>query len=848
MPPSAEELLIQRAKAGGVDAWEQLVVRYQDSLRDYIRYRYDDCLSGHISPEDILQETLLHAWLDIESLNWTAPTSFVAWLKTVADHRVSDALKSQQRLKRGGHLRRVENWIGNGGTSWHDLFDALPVEAQTASSILSDKENARALRVAVSLLPEGQRTALLLLGLEQRSLAEAAEAMKRTVPAVRNLLYRGKQQLARDLASASSWLGARSEVSRHLAQRESEPEQPAIDRLKRLAGTEPSELIGQTVSHYQVVDKLGSGGMGVVYKAKDTRLSRNVALKFLPKTVTLDSRAIERFTREARAASALNHPNIVTIYEIASADSLKFIAMELVEGRTLRAMTAQNVSMESLKEVGTQAARALAVAHATGIIHRDVKPENVVVRNDGYVKILDFGLARLMPDRAGALEEATNANDTGPGVIVGTARYMSPEQTQGETLSPATDVFSLGIVLYELATGRHPFDAESHQAVMRQIVSVMPIPPSRLNPEISSHVERLILEMLQKDCQLRPTAKEVETRLARSHREEPSARAAGQDNLVAHYHLRHHTVGREEPLAALRDELESVLTGQGKLVCVAGEPGIGKTTLLDAFLREMKSDGRAYISARGTCSERLAGVEAYLPILEVLESLTRADTGESIARTLRLLAPTWYVQIVSLSTEDSSAERVLADARTASQERMKRELIAFFEELCRTRPVVLFLEDVHWADLSTVDLLAYIGTKLESMRLLIVATYRPTELLLNDHVFARVKLELQGRGRCHVLSPDLLTRGDIEKYVALEFPGHRFPVEFADLIHARTGGSPLFMVDLVRLFRDQGVVAQKGGGGSSLSRLRRSKMRSPSRSAAWCRRRSIRFLMMTVDC
>ena len=225
----------------------------------------------------------------------------------------------------------------------------------------------------------------------------------------------------------------------------------------------------------------------------------------------------------------------------------------------------------------------------------------------------------------------------------------------------------------------------------------------------------------------------------------------------------------------------------------------------------MKSDGRAYSSARGTCSERLAGAEAYLPILEVLESLTRADTGESIARTLRLLAPTWYVQIVSLSTEDSSAERVLADARTASQERMKRELIAFLEELCRTRPVILFLEDVHWADLSTVDLLAYIGTKLESMRLLIVATYRPTQLLLNDHVFERVKLELQRRGRCHVLSPDLLTRGDIEKYVALEFPGHRFPVEFADLIHARTGGSPLFMVDLVRLFRDQGVAAQKGG-------------------------------------
>ena len=251
--------------------------------------------------------------------------------------------------------------------------------------------------------------------------------------------------------------------------------------------------------------------------------------------------------------------------------------------------------------------------------------------------------------------------------------------------------------------------------------------------------------------------------------------------------------------------------GQGRLICVTGEPGIGKTTLLDDFLEQLKADGSAFSSARGTCSERLAGAEAYLPILEVLESLTRGGDGEIIARTLRLLAPTWYVRIVSLS-EDSSAERVCCPMpKRHPRERMKRELIAFLEELCRTRPVILFLEDVHWADVSSVDLLAYIGTKLESMRLLIVATYRPTELLLSDHVFARIKLELQGRGRCHELSLDLLARGDIEKYLALEFPGHRFPVEFADLIHARTGGSPLFMVDLLRFFRDGCVVAQKEG-------------------------------------
>lgn len=803
-----EELLIQRAKSGEVEAWEQLVVRYQGILQDHIRYRYDDCLSGHISVEDILQETLLQAWLDIKSLKRTAPTSFVAWLKAVANRRVSDALKAQQRLKRGGQLRRTANWIADGSASWQDLLDALPAEAQTASAILSEKENAQALQVAVDLLPEAQRTALTMHDLDGMTLRQTADAMKRTVAAVRGLLHRGRQQLAHDLASATSWLSSRADASRDFSDSESPAELPAIDEVERSVNYEPKDLVGQTISHYQVVEKLGAGGMGVVYQAKDTRLSRNVALKFLPDAVTLNSRAVERFTREARAASALNHPNIVTIYDIAEVGGLRFIVMELVEGQTLRTMSYQDVPMESLKEFGAQAARALAVAHATGIVHRDIKPKNVMVRDDGYVKVLDFGLARLMPDRKGALDEATHAEDTGPGVVLGTPRYMSPEQTKGATLGPATDVFSLGVVLYELATGRNPFDGESHQAVTCHIQSENPIPPSRLNPEVSGHFEHLILELLQKDPRLRPTAQEVEARLSSLTKGTPAEKSPGQESRGATT-IERHSVGREEPLAALRSELATVRTGQGRVVCVAGEPGIGKTTLLDDFLEQVTAEENTLISGRGSCSERLAGTEAYLPILELLESLTRNDGGEFIARTLRLLAPTWFVRVVSLSTEDSSAERVLADARTASQERMKREMIAFLEELCSTRPTVLFLEDIHWADASSADLLAYIGTKLDTMPLLIVATYRPTELLLGDHVFARVKLELQARGRCREISLDFLTRKDVDKYLALEFPDHRFPVEFSDFIYKRTEGSPLFIIDLLRFLRDQRAIVQE---------------------------------------
>ena len=807
VPQATEELLIQQAKSGCLNAWEQLVVRNQARLLDYVRYRYDDRLAAYISAEDILQEAILRAWLDIESLQCTTPTSFFAWMKAIADRRMNDTLKTQQRLKRGGEFR-IATWNPHDSASWFDLLDALPSEAHTASSVLSKKETVQSLQVAVSRLPEDQGTAVQLRFLEGLTLGETATEMNRTVPAVRGLLHRGKQQLARDLTSASRCFRVHTDASPLHAGKASQDQQAAVDD-ERSASTRPKELIGQTVAHYQIIEWLGAGAMGVVYRAKDTNLSRDVALKFLPEEVTRNARAVERFTREARATSALNHPNIVTIHEIAVEGDMHFIVMELVEGRTLQAMLPDCITITKVKELGAQAARALAVAHAAGIVHRDIKPKNVMVRDDGYVKILDFGLARLMPERLESLDEATNDSNTGSGVVVGTVRYMSPEQTRGVTVGPASDVFALGIVLYEMSTRQHPFEAVSHQAITRQIQTDSPLPPSRLNPEVSFDLECLIIEMLHKDPQLRPSAREIETRLIGLGGQVDASPPTRQENWAAPSFSRH-MVGREKPTAALRAELESARSGQGRLVCVTGEPGIGKTTLVNEFVEQLNTERISYTYARGICSERLAGAEAYLPILELLEHFSR-EGGETVARTLRVLAPTWYVRVVSLSNIDSSAERVLTDARTASQERMKRELHAFFEELCRTRPIVLVLEDVHWADVSTVDLLAYIGSKLDSMPLLIVATYRPTELMLGDHVLARIKLELQGRGLCHELSLDLLTRGDIDKYLALEFPQHRFPVEFAELIHTRTEGSPLFIVDLLRFFRDRRVVIQKAG-------------------------------------
>jgi predicted ATPase len=565
---------------------------------------------------------------------------------------------------------------------------------------------------------------------------------------------------------------------------------------------------------YEILSALGAGGMGEVWRARDTRLNRDVAIKVLPASFAKDADRLLRFEQEARATSALNHPNIVTIHELGELEAGRFIVMELVDGRTLRALVDEGISLDALARLGSQMAKALGAAHAAGITHRDIKPENIMVRDDGYVKVLDFGLARLVP--TGMDREAATLQYTQPGTLLGSVRYMSPEQGRGESVSHPSDIFSLGIIFYEMATGRHPFATDSILGTLNAITQQVPLTPSSLNTEIPSALEILILQMLQKDARLRPTAAEVEMALA----EIGGQGLSGQSRAAVLRPRTRHTVGREKAHAELHEALASAFAGRGLLMCVPGEPGMGKTTLVEDFLSDLRAGSQACIIARGRCSERLAGTEAYLPWLEALDSLLRGadgqsrasllSGGESIAQTTKRLAPTWYAQAMPLQPDDSSAERLLAE-RAASQERMKREIGALLEEVSERRPVVLFFDDLHWADASTIDLLAYLASKFDSMRVLIIATYRPSDLLLAKHPFLQVKPDLQARGACREIELEFLSRSEIEKYLALEFPEHRFPAELPALIHSKTEGNPLFMADLVRYLRDREVIAEQHG-------------------------------------
>jgi len=567
---------------------------------------------------------------------------------------------------------------------------------------------------------------------------------------------------------------------------------------------------GQSILHYRIIDQIGQGGMGEIYKAEDLKLRRHVAIKILPSQVTRDETARQRLLREARSASALNHPNIVTVHSIDDAGDLDFIVMEYVEGRSLRATIDRgSVELPRLLEWGAQVADALAAAHAIGLVHRDIKPANIMITPRDQVKLLDFGLARMvrsLPNEMEVEAETLSGALTGAGVIVGTVAYMSPEQTRGESLDARSDIFSLGVTLYEAATGKLPFGGQTPLLRMHEIAAVDEPSPSSIQPGLPQEFDRIIRRTLSKDKERRCSASELVGALRGlrgSAYESPSgvtpADTEGVNGKPEVF------VGREPELKTLEGFLHQAVEGAGRVVFITGEPGIGKTALADEFLRRARR--KRSILCRGRCSEQYGTGEAYLPFLDAFGALLTGRGGERIAAVLRTHAPTWCLQFQSFAAS-GALEQLQRETIGATKERMLREMGDALGALAASTPVVLLLEDLHWADASSVDLLRHLCHRIREQHLLVVGTFRPEDVELSNHPLKNCKREMQAHQLCEEVALGPLDKDDIGSYLDARFAPNTFPPELAALIERKTEGHPLFASSLVHFLAERGGITR----------------------------------------
>ena len=580
-----------------------------------------------------------------------------------------------------------------------------------------------------------------------------------------------------------------------------------------MSSVEPERML----LHYRIINKVGEGGMGQVYRAEDTKLGRYVALKLLAPDATRDHIAKRRLLAEAQSASVLNHPNIVTIYAIEEADGVDFIVMEFVEGETLTSRLALNgaLPLTSLLDIGVQIADALEEAHSAGLIHRDIKPGNILITPKGVAKVTDFGLAKMVRLNTEEIDrEALTlaANLTGPGIVLGTAAYMSPEQTRGEQLDLRSEIFSLGSLLYEAATRTRAFTGPSVLAIMHGIAAVDPAPPSKLRPELPREFDLIIERALAKDKTHRYSSAREMADALRSLRTSITGTWSGipivyDTDLIDRSAPQF--VGRESEIRKLEGLLQQAIEGTGRIVFITGEPGIGKTSLSDEFLR--RSRKQQLLISRGRCVEQYGTGEAYLPFLDAMGELLQAPGRERIAAVMRTYAPTWCMELPTAFASSGSLEKLQQETIGATKERMMREMGDALGMLAAASPVVLLLEDLHWADPSSVDLLRHLSQRISTQRLLIAGTFRPEDIERSGHPLKHYKAEMQAHNLCDELALGLWSREHVAEYVDATFSPNDFPLDLTALVHEKTEGHPLFAANLLQYLGEQGDLSKVNG-------------------------------------
>jgi ABC-type oligopeptide transport system substrate-binding subunit len=544
-------------------------------------------------------------------------------------------------------------------------------------------------------------------------------------------------------------------------------------------------------SRYRLEAEIGRGGMGVVYRAYDVLLDRQVAVKVLSEAV-MDSDGRERLLREARAAARLNHPNIVSVYDAGEAGGSPFVVMELVEGGSLHTHRPQD--LDRIVAIARQISAALDHAHANGVIHRDLKPENVLLARDGSAKLSDLGLARTIASRL-----------TSTGMIVGTVFYLAPEQALGREIDGRVDLYALGVLLYELTTGQLPFVGDDALAVIFQHLHAPVVPPRARNADIPPVLDALITRLLSKDPEARPDSAAEVLRILNGSDILDKETIPAQELLVLERIERGRMVGRDRELRQARTLWNQVVSGQGQVLLVSGESGIGKTRLVQSLATQVQVSGGRTL--QGACYAE--GGMPYAPFAQLLrEVLGEAGDESPVLPDLALRDLPSLVPLVRLDypefPADSSQEHLQPE-----RHRLFRDLVVFFTSLARKAPLLIVLEDIHWADSGTLLLLRHLARHLRRQRVLLVATYRDAgpgeagplpELLLELH---RERLAT----RLKLLRLDREQTGELLAILLAE----EITPEFLDGIYTETEGNPFFVEEVCKALVDSGRLYYEDG-------------------------------------
>lgn len=543
-------------------------------------------------------------------------------------------------------------------------------------------------------------------------------------------------------------------------------------------------------SRYSLDEEIGRGGGAVVYRARDTLLDRQVAIKVLHDS-KLGTEGKERLLEEAKAVAKLNHPNIVTVYDAGEREGAPYIVMELVEGPSLH--NARPTELGEIVDVARQICTALDHAHQHGIVHRDLKPENVLLGDDGIAKLVDFGLARSIASRV-----------TSEGKVAGTVFYLSPEQAMGQQVDGRADLYALGVMLYELAAGRLPFEADRPLAVISQHLHAPVVPPSTHNDAIPKNLERFILKLLEKQPENRPaSAKESERALAAWQEEAPESDVEIELSLLDRI-ARGRLVGREYELAELEAYWKRAVAGEGRVALISGEPGIGKTRLTREFLDRARV--ARFPVLQGECYAE--GGASYTPIVHLLrhaldEHLVGVeDIPQYIAADLIALAP----ELAHRFPDTPPNPTLQPDAE---KQRIFESFVSFCRMLWEDSALLLFIDDVHWSDSGSLSLLRHLARRARTQPLLIVLTYREVELdkslplqeflhdLNRERLAARIKLSRLDREKTRQMLAAMFDEGITD--------------DFLDGIYLETEGNPFFIEEVCKALVEQGSLSFKDG-------------------------------------